>query len=89
VIVGGLNALPGVTCQQPQGTFYVFPNIKAQRKSSNEVANSLLESAGDALLIGSAFGKHGEGYLRLSYANSVENIERALERMGAVLERSA
>lgn len=89
VIVGGFNALPGVTCQQPQGTFYVFPNIKAQRKSSNEVANSLLESAGDALLIGSAFGKHGEGYLRLSYANSVENIERVLERMGAVLERSA
>jgi aspartate/methionine/tyrosine aminotransferase len=86
VIVAGLNALPGVTCQVPQGAFYVFPNVKALGKSSDEVANWMLDEAGVALLPGSAFGKHGEGYLRLSYANSVENIERALERMGTVLE---
>jgi aspartate/methionine/tyrosine aminotransferase len=86
VIVAGLNGLPGVTCQEPQGAFYVFPNIKALGKSSDEVANWMLEEAGVALLPGSAFGKYGEGYLRLSYANSVENIERALERMGEIIE---
>ncbi|MBS1249606.1 MAG: Aspartate aminotransferase [Chloroflexi bacterium] len=85
VIVAGLNALPGVTCQNPQGAFYVFPNIRALGKSSHEVADWLLEEAGVALLPGSAFGEYGEGYLRLSYANSVENIELALERMGDVL----
>jgi aspartate/methionine/tyrosine aminotransferase len=86
VIVSGLNALPGVTCQEPQGAFYVFPNIRSLGKSSDEVANWMLEEAGVALLPGSAFGRHGEGYLRLSYANSIENIKRALERMGAVIE---
>jgi aspartate/methionine/tyrosine aminotransferase len=85
VIVSGLNELPGVTCQQPQGAFYVFPNVKALGKSSNEVADWILEEAGVALLPGSAFGEYGEGYLRLAYANSVENIERALERIGAIL----
>ena len=85
VIVSGLNALPGVTCQQPQGAFYVFPNVKALGKSSNEVADWILEEAGVALLPGSAFGEYGEGYLRLAYANSVENIERALERIAAIL----
>jgi aspartate/methionine/tyrosine aminotransferase len=86
VIVAGLNALPGVTCQEPQGAFYVFPNVKSLGKSSDEVANWFLEEAGVALLPGSAFGKYGEGYLRLSYANSVENIQRALERMGETIE---
>lgn len=81
--------MESVTCQQLQGAFYVFPNIKAQWKPSNEVAYSLLESEGVALLIGTAFGKHGEGYLRLSYANSVENIKRVMEQMGAVLQRLA
>ena len=85
VIVAGLNSLPGVTCQKPQGAFYVFPNIKALGKSSSEVANWLLDEAGVALLPGSSFGEYGEGYLRLSYANSVENIQLAIERMAAIL----
>jgi aspartate aminotransferase len=81
VIVEGLNALPGVTCQKPQGAFYVFPNITALAMGSVELANYLLDEAGVALLPGSAFGSGGEGYLRLSYANSVENIQRALENI--------
>ena len=85
VIVDGLNSLPGVTCLKPQGAFYVFPNIKALEKSSSEVANWMLEEAGVALLPGSAFGAYGEGYLRLSYANSIKNIQLAIERMAAVL----
>jgi len=85
-IVDGLNSLPGITCQKPQGAFYVFPNITALGKSSDEVANWILEEAGIALLPGSAFGKYGEGYLRLSYANSVENIERAIEKMAKILK---
>lgn len=86
VIVKGLNSLPGVTCQKPQGAFYVFPNITALGESSSEAANWFLDEAGVALLPGSAFGAHGEGYLRLSYANSVENINLAIERIAAVLD---
>jgi aspartate/methionine/tyrosine aminotransferase len=85
IIVEGLNMLPGVSCQRPQGAFYAFPNIKEHGKSSKEMANYILEEAGVALLPGSAFGAYGEGYLRLSYANSVENIRKALARMEAVL----
>ncbi len=87
VIVDGLNALPGVTCQRPQGAFYVFPNIKSLGMTSTELANYLLDEAGVALLPGSAFGSGGEGYLRLSYANSVENIQRALLQMEKALNR--
>jgi len=87
VIVTGLNSLPGVTCQNPQGAFYVFPNIQGLGQRSSEAADWFLEEAGVALLPGTAFGAYGEGYLRLSYANSVENIERALERMRGVLEK--
>jgi len=85
VIVEGLNALPGVSCQKPQGAFYVFPNIKSLGMSSVELANFLLDEAGVALLPGSSFGSGGEGYLRLSYANSVENIQLAMARMDASL----
>jgi aspartate/methionine/tyrosine aminotransferase len=85
IIVEGLNELSGVSCQKPQGAFYVFPNIKAFNKTSSEIANMMLEEAGVALLPGSAFGTNGEGYLRLSYANSVENIQQALERMRGVV----
>jgi aspartate/methionine/tyrosine aminotransferase len=85
VIVAGLNELPGISCQNPQGAFYVFPNIKSLGLSSQEAADLFLEKSGVALLPGSAFGKFGEGYLRLSYANSVENIKLALEKMAAVL----
>ena len=87
VIVAGLNSLPGVTCQNPQGAFYVFPNIQGLGQRSIEAADWFLEEAGVALLPGTAFGAYGEGYLRLSYANSVENIERALEQMRGVLEK--
>jgi aspartate aminotransferase len=86
-LVAGLNAIPGVTCKMPQGAFYAFPNIKAFGRSSSELAALLLEEAGVALLPGTAFGQYGEGYLRLAYANSLENIERALERIGEVLSR--
>lgn len=86
VIVEGLNMLPGVSCQNPQGAFYAFPSIKEHGKTSEEMANFFLEEAGVALLPGSAFGAYGEGYLRVSYANSVENIQKALARMEAVLK---
>jgi len=84
IIVEGLNRLRGVHCLKPQGAFYAFPNIQKTGKTSQEIANLFLDS-GVAVLPGSAFGKYGEGYLRLSYANSIPNIERALERMDRVL----
>lgn len=84
LVVSGLNQIPGVSCLEPQGSFYAFPNIKRTGKSSDELANLILES-GVAVLPGSAFGKYGEGYLRIVFANSYENIEKALERMGKVI----
>jgi aspartate/methionine/tyrosine aminotransferase len=85
VIVEGLNAIPGVVCRKPQGAFYVFPNIQSTGMKSADLATLLLEEAGVALLPGTAFGAYGEGYLRLSYANSIENIREALRRMEEVL----
>ncbi len=85
LIVSRLNQLPGVTCQNPQGAFYVFPNIKELGKNSQETADWILEESDVALLPGSAFGKFGEGYLRLSYANSIENIQKAMDRLGELL----
>lgn len=87
LLVDGLNALPGVRCQQPQGAFYVFPNIKLFGRRADEMASLILEEAGIALLPGTAFGAFGEGYLRLSYANSLENIAQALERMAQFLDK--
>ncbi len=87
IIVAGLNAIPGIRCQSPQGAFYVFPNIKGTGMSSNDLANLILEKAGVALLPGSSFGEYGEGYLRLSYATSIPTIERGLERIKAVLSK--
>jgi aspartate/methionine/tyrosine aminotransferase len=81
VIVDGLNAIPGFSCQKPQGAFYAFPNIKGTGMSSNDLANLILEKAGVALLPGSSFGEYGDGYLRLSYANSIENIKLGLEKI--------
>jgi aspartate aminotransferase len=86
IVVAGLNELPGVSCRLPRGAFYVFPNVADVPISADELAERLLEEAGVALLSGSAFGRVGVNNLRLSYANSVENIERALERMRALLE---
>jgi aspartate aminotransferase len=81
VIVNGLNRIPGFKCRQPHGAFYVFPNIKGTGKSSRVLADALLAEAGVAALWGTAFGDWGEGYLRFSFANSVENIQKALERI--------
>jgi aspartate/methionine/tyrosine aminotransferase len=80
-IVAGLNAIPGVSCRKPAGAFYVFPNVKQLPLSSQALAAYLLEEAGVALLSGTAFGKFGDGYLRISYANSLDNLHEALERM--------
>jgi aspartate/methionine/tyrosine aminotransferase len=85
LVVDGLNALPGVRCARPRGAFYVFPNITGTGRSSAEVAERLLTEAGVAVLSGAAFGEYGEGYLRLSYANSEANLREALARMGPVL----
>jgi aspartate/methionine/tyrosine aminotransferase len=85
VVVEGLNKLPGVSCITPKGAFYAFPNISGTGWKAKKLASALLEEAGVALIGGPDFGVLGEGYLRLSYANSEENILRALERMGAFL----
>ena len=85
-IVDGLNALPGFVCQKPQGAFYVFPNITGTGMGSSELANLILEKAGVALLPGNSFGKYGEGYLRISYANSLENIQKGLEKIRLILK---
>ena len=81
VIVEGLNSIPGFQCQQSPGAFYSFPNTTGTGKTSKEIADALLDEAGVACLSGTAFGRAGEGYLRFSYANSVENIRMALERI--------
>jgi aspartate/methionine/tyrosine aminotransferase len=80
-LVDGLNNIPGVNCRLPQGAFYVFPNVSAFGRSSDWLAEYLLEDAGVALLPGTSFGKYGEGYLRLCFANSMENIRLALEKL--------
>lgn len=87
IMVNGLNSIPGVSCLQPEGAFYVFPNIKSCGKSSKELADYLLNEAGVACLSGSSFGSYGEGYLRLSYANCTANLEKALERMKTALAK--
>ena len=84
-VVDGLNSLPGIVCQKPQGAFYVFPNITGTGMGSSEFADLILEKAGVALLPGNSFGKHGEGYLRISYANSLENIQKALKKISSIL----
>ncbi len=86
-IVAGLNAVPGLTCQLPHGAFYVFPNIKGTGWDSRKMADYLLNQAGVACLSGTSFGEYGEGYLRLSYANSLENINKALERIRTAVEK--
>jgi len=87
IVVEGLNGLPGISCATPKGAFYAFPNIKATGWPAKKLASALLDEAGVALIGGPDFGILGEGYLRLSYANSEENILRALERIGAFLAR--
>ena len=84
--VEGLNALPGVSAAVPKGAFYVFPNIQATGMKAKALSSALLEEAGVATIGGPDFGILGEGFIRLSYANSLENIERALDRMRGFLE---
>jgi aspartate aminotransferase len=81
VIVDGLNAIDGISCKRPKGAFYVFPNVKEIGWNCRKLADYLLEEVGVAVLSGLSFGKYGEGHLRLSYANSVENIQEALQRI--------
>ncbi len=88
-IVEGLNAIPELSCLRPEGAFYVFPSVRGLGVPSKRVEEHLLEHAGVACLSGTAFGRHGEGYLRVSYANSVENIERALAAVRAALPEVA
>jgi aspartate aminotransferase len=83
VMVAGLNKIKGFSCRVPHGAFYVFPNITKTGWPSKKLANALLEDAGVAGLSGTAFGDFGEGYLRFSVANSIENIEKALDRIDA------
>ena len=87
LIVDGLNGIPGITCLRPDGAFYVFPNITGTGLSSKAFADRLLEEHGVAALAGTSFGEHGEGYLRLSYANSEENLAKALERIAAAVRK--
>ncbi len=89
LLVDGLSRLPGVACARPRGAFYVFPNITKTGRPSGEVAERILNEAGVALLSGTAFGAHGEGYLRLSYANSEANLRLALQRMRPIFESLA
>jgi aspartate/methionine/tyrosine aminotransferase len=85
IIVAGLNDIPGISCLEPQGAFYAFPNVTQTGLPSEELAARLLRDAGVAALSGTAFGPYGEGFLRFSYANSVENIKSALEAIRAQL----
>lgn len=86
VIVDGLNALPGVSCKLPKGAFYAFPNFSALGRPSKELETLFLEEAGVACLTGTSFGEYGEGFLRFSYANSVENIEEGVRRIRGCIE---
>jgi len=85
VVVAGLNKLPGVSCATPKGAFYAFPNVKQTGWKAKALASSLLEDSGVAIIGGPDFGILGEGYVRVSYANSTENILKALDRMGEFL----
>ena len=87
VLVAGLNAIPGIHCQLPRGAFYTFPNVSAFGRTSDWLSNYLLEEAGVAVLPGSSFGKNGEGYLRLCFANSLENILEAVELIAEALRK--
>jgi len=85
LVVEGLNSLPGITCLTPRGAFYAFPNIRGTGMSSQEFADKALYEAGVALLAGTAFGEFGDGYIRISFANSQENLREAIERLRKIL----
>ncbi len=87
VIVQELNSIPKLSCQIPRGAFYVFPNIKKTGWKSKKLADYLLDEAGVAVLSGTSFGKYGEGFVRISYANSLENIKEGLNRIRKAVEK--
>jgi len=87
IIVPGLNNIEGITCKKPHGAFYVFPNITGTGMDSRTLQDHLLNNAGVAALAGTSFGKYGEGYLRLSFANSIENIKKALDRIAKAVKK--
>jgi aspartate/methionine/tyrosine aminotransferase len=80
-----LNQLPGFSCVEPGGAFYAFPNITGTGMTARELQNKMLENAGVATVAGTSFGVFGEGYIRFSYANSIENIRAAIQRIGNLL----
>ena len=86
IIVDGLNSIRGISCYKPKGSFYTFPNVKKIGKNSETIANEFLEKAKVITIPGSAFGPHGEGYLRISYANSEENLKEAVKRIKKYIE---
>ena len=88
MFVAGLNRIKGFSCRMPKGAFYVFPNITSTGWKSKALADALLEEAGVACLAGTSFGEFGEGYLRFSIANSMENLSKALERVEAWVSRA-
>jgi aminotransferase len=87
LVVAGLNDIPGVSCREPKGAFYAFPNVKSFGRSAEEIASYLLETASVAVVPGTAFGPAGAGYLRLSYASSYDNLVEALRRMKEALAK--
>ena len=89
VIVDGLNSIPGITCPMPGGAFYVFPSIEGTGMSSKQFANDLLEKHGVACLAGESFGEYGKGSIRFSFANSMENLEDALERINSFVKANS
>jgi aspartate aminotransferase len=89
VVVAGLNGIPGVRCHTPGGAFYVFPNITGTGVGERELASALLAEAGVATLAGTAFGDMGQGFLRLSYANSIPQLQDGLSRIASYLEARA
>lgn len=89
IIVNGLNEIPGIRCAMPSGAFYVLPNIEGTGMKSRDFADRLLQEAGVASLAGESFGEYGKGYVRFSFANSAENIEKALDRIGKFVAKNA
>ena len=89
IVVEELNRLPGVSCIMPKGAFYAFPNIQDSGYQAKDLASKLLEEVGVATIGGPDFGILGEGYLRVSYANSTDNIRQAMRRIGDFLGRNS
>ena len=86
IVVDGLNKIDGITCALPKGAFYAFPNVEGTGMTSSEFANRVLEEAGVAVLAGESFGEYGTGYIRISFANSTENLIEAIGRIRNFVE---